>query len=48
MTGLTLNDEHKMMEGAIPAAVMALVVKWCFEYAERHIVPLGLRLQERQ
>ncbi len=48
MTGLTLNDEHKMMEGAIPAALMALVVKWCFEYAERYLVPLGLRLQERQ
>jgi ABC-type proline/glycine betaine transport system permease subunit len=34
-----------MMEGAIPAAIMALAVKWCFEFGERLIVPRGLRLK---
>ena len=45
MSGLTLNDEAKMMEGAVPAALMALVVKWGFEFAERFVVPQGLRLK---
>ena len=44
MTGLRLNSENLMMEGAIPAALMALAVKWMFEYAEHFVVPKGLRL----
>ena len=34
-----------MLEGAIPAAVMALVVKWGFELSEPLLVPKGLRLK---
>lgn len=45
MTGLRLNSEAHMLEGAIPAAIMALVAKWLFEYSERFIVPKGLRLK---
>lgn len=45
MTGLRLNREDLMLEGAIPAAMLALVVKWGFEIAERRIVPEGLRLK---
>ncbi|QDT33147.1 ABC transporter permease/substrate-binding protein [Thalassoglobus polymorphus] len=44
MTGLRLNSESLMLEGAIPAAALALLVKWFFEYAERIVVPKGLRL----
>ena len=44
MTGLRLNSEPHMLEGAIPAAMLALVVKWVFEYLERFVVPKGLRL----
>ena len=45
MTGLRLNDEGIMLEGAIPAAMMAIAVKYLFEYAERFIVSPGLRVR---
>ena len=48
MTGLRLNSRELMMEGAIPAALMAIAVKLLFELAERFIVPRGLQLQVRQ
>jgi len=44
MTGLRLYDVPKMMEGAVPAAVMALTAKTLFEWSERWLVPAGLRL----
>ena len=47
MTGLRLNDELLMLEGAIPAAAMALLAKFLFEGVERFLVPRGLRLQAR-
>jgi osmoprotectant transport system permease protein len=43
--GLTKNSLSLMMEGAIPAAILALVVKALFEIAERFVVPRGLRVQ---
>jgi osmoprotectant transport system permease protein len=33
-----------LFEGAIPAAVLALVVQWGFDLSERVLVPKGLRL----
>lgn len=45
MTGLRLNNEMLMLEGAVPAAAMALLVKFLFEGIERFLVPRGLRLQ---
>ncbi len=45
MTGLRLNSEALMLEGALPAALLALVVKWGFEISERFLVPKGLRLK---
>ncbi len=44
MTGLRLYDERLMLEGAIPAALLALAVKGVFELAEGRLVPRGLRL----
>lgn len=44
MTGLRLNSESHMLEGAIPAAILALLVKWTFEWVELWVVPKGLRL----
>ncbi len=44
MQGLRRSSELKMLEGAIPAAIMALLVKWMFELSERWLVPRGLRL----
>lgn len=45
MTGLRLNSEPHMLEGAVPAAMLALLVKWLFEYLEKFVVPKGLRLK---
>ena len=44
MKGLRIDSTAKMMEGAIPAAVLAIVVKSIFELVERYFVPKGLRL----
>ena len=44
MQGLRQSRESKMLEGAIPAALMALAVKFLFEYSERFVVPKGLRV----
>ncbi|MQA65020.1 MAG: ABC transporter permease subunit [Alphaproteobacteria bacterium] len=44
LTGIRLDDVGLILEGAIPAAVLALVVQYGFEWAERSVVPRGLRL----
>ena len=46
-TGLQLNDHREILFGAIPAAILALVVQGMFELAERVLVPRGLRLERR-
>jgi osmoprotectant transport system permease protein len=33
-----------ILQGAVPAAALALVVQGSFELAERYLVPKGLRL----
>jgi osmoprotectant transport system substrate-binding protein/osmoprotectant transport system permease protein len=43
-TGLNLDDTNLILEGAIPAAVLALVVEGCFAILDRTIIPRGLRL----
>lgn len=43
--GLSQDDMRLMMEGAIPAAILAIVVKSLFEIGERFVVPRGLRVQ---
>jgi osmoprotectant transport system permease protein len=37
-----------ILEGAIPAAGLALLVQGVFERAERIVVPKGLRLEEEK
>ncbi len=44
-TGLRLDSVPITLEGAIPAAILALLVQGVFELAERRLVPLGLRLR---
>lgn len=45
LTGIRLADTRLILEGAVPAAVLALLVQWLFEWSERLFVPAGLRLQ---
>lgn len=43
LTGITLDDTALILEGAIPAALLALVIQALFEVAERILVPKALR-----
>jgi len=43
-TGLSLNDVPTILEGAIPAAALALVVEGLFVALERVTIPRGLSL----
>ncbi len=44
LSGLNLNDHATILEGAIPAALLALVVQWLFDLLDRILIPKGLRL----
>ncbi len=43
LAGIRLNDTSLILEGAIPAAVLALLVQGAFDLMERLVVPRGLR-----
>ncbi|WP_328707097.1 ABC transporter permease/substrate-binding protein [Citreicoccus inhibens] len=45
LTGIRLDDVGLILEGAVPAAVLALLVSGLFELVERGVVPRGLRLR---
>jgi osmoprotectant transport system permease protein len=44
LSGLNLNDHATILKGAIPAALLALVVQGLFELLDRLLIPRGLRL----
>jgi osmoprotectant transport system permease protein len=44
--GVQLNDGARILEGAIPAALLALAVDGLFAALERVVVPKGLRLAQ--
>ena len=48
LTGIRLDDVGLILQGAIPAAVLALLVQGLFELVERWLTPRGLRLEARQ
>jgi osmoprotectant transport system permease protein len=43
LTGIRLDDVGLILEGAVPAAVLAIAVQWLFDLAEHAVVPRGLR-----
>lgn len=45
LTGIRRNDYSMILEGAIPAAIFALLTQAAFELCERWLVPQGLRLK---
>ena len=45
LTGIRLDDMSLILQGAIPAATLAIAVQWFFELLERVVVPRGLRLK---
>ncbi|RKH09678.1 ABC transporter permease subunit [Corallococcus sp. CA053C] len=46
LTGIRLDDVGLILEGAVPSAVLALLVSALFEAVARAVVPRGLRLRE--
>src|SRR6266403_2705617 len=44
LSGLNLNDHATILQGAIPAALLALIVQWSFDLLDRILIPKGLRL----
>ncbi|HZW17402.1 MAG TPA: glycine betaine ABC transporter substrate-binding protein [Luteimonas sp.] len=47
LAGIRLDDIGLILEGAVPAAVLALVVQGVFEAVERMLTPRGLRIAAR-
>jgi osmoprotectant transport system permease protein len=45
ISGLNLNDNTLILEGAIPAALMAIAAQALFPVLDRFIIPRGLRLK---
>jgi osmoprotectant transport system permease protein len=48
LTGIRLDDIGLILEGALPAAILALLVQGVFELVERMLTPRGLRLRPRE
>ena len=46
ISGLNLNDHATILQGAIPAALLALLVQLLFDGLDRVFVPKGLRLKQ--
>ncbi len=44
LTGIRLDDTGLILQGAVPAAGLALLVSGLFELVEQLVVPQGLRL----
>jgi osmoprotectant transport system permease protein len=45
--GLDLLDNNLILQGAVPAALLALLVQWGFDLLDAVFIPRGLRLSER-
>ena len=43
LTGIRLNDMGLILEGAVPAALLALLVQGFFEFLEHRLIPRGLK-----
>jgi len=48
LTGIRLDDMGLILQGAIPAAALALLVQGLFELIERGLLPKGLRIQSNE
>jgi osmoprotectant transport system permease protein len=45
LEGIALRDTARILEGAAPAAALALLIQWGFGWLDRLVVPRGLRLR---
>lgn len=44
LTGIRLDNMSLILQGAVPAAAMAVLVQFAFDLAERWVIPAGLRI----
>jgi osmoprotectant transport system permease protein len=47
VTGLALNDNAMLLAGAVPSAVLALLIEGAFRLGEGALLPAGLRQAAR-
>jgi osmoprotectant transport system permease protein len=47
VAGLAVNDRNMLLAGALPAAVLAILIEVFFNLCERRLIPAGLRLRRR-
>lgn len=45
LTGIRLDNTGLILQGAVPAALLALLVQWGFDLADRVLIPKGLRIK---
>lgn len=45
ISGLDLADTGLILQGALPAAALALIVQWAFDFLDRFFIPKGLRIR---
>lgn len=45
LTGIRLDDTPLILQGAVPAALLALLVQFTFDILDRFFIPRGLRLE---
>jgi osmoprotectant transport system permease protein len=46
LSGIQLRRQDLILQGAIPAAALALLVQWTFDLLDRWLIPAGLRVRE--
>ena len=47
LSGINLNHHGTILHGAIPAALLALLAQFLFDFLDRVIIPRGLRLEDK-
>ena len=47
LSGISLNHHGTILHGAIPAALLALLAQFLFNFLDRVIIPRGLRLEDK-
>ncbi len=45
ISGLNLNDHVTILQGAVPAALLALLVQLAFDFLDRIFIPRGMRIK---
>ncbi len=47
LSGIAINDSLTILHGAVPSALLAMILQFFFEISEKLFIPKGLRLSKR-